>query len=150
MDHSRVARELCRQRCSDGSPEIRLAGPVRAAIDSSTIAENHGRVHSLGSVLQLALYVEDRALGGLGCIAAGTPRKSSAKNDSRRLGQDHHMLAERLLDELQNSGLPRAGPARENDSPHAVRVGASTRRAILIEFHWRTNLSAHCLELGRW
>ena len=43
------------------------------------------------------------------------------------------MLAEQLLDELQNGGLTRSRSSGEHDAPDAVSVGASAYGAIFSE-----------------
>ena len=83
MDHGLVARELLVERRAELLPQVAGPRPVREPIHRATVAEGNRDVLRPRCDLELALYVEDRALSGTTYIGVPPTRESSAEHDAR-------------------------------------------------------------------
>jgi hypothetical protein len=110
-----------------------MALPVGTAVYSSPITEYYGGIHSFRCILQLTLNEENRTLRRLTRCHVGPPGESAAKDNSRRFGQNHHVAAEGLLDELENGGFSCSRAAGENDTPDPMLVCAAAGRSVFAE-----------------
>jgi hypothetical protein len=116
MDDGIIALQFMFPSCANRGPQIAFAHPVRRAIDGPSIAKNDcGRIR-IGYRFQFALNMEYCPLRSLTQSRGFASGKTAAEDNAGRFRQYSNVLAKMQTDQLQNRGLPSAGPAGQDDT----------------------------------
>ncbi len=124
VDHRVVTRQLVLESRADRSPQIVGTGPVCETIDGAAVAQHERHVVHECGLLELALDVEDRALGRPPQLRRLAPRKAATEHDAGGLRQHLDVLAEGPAHQLEHRGLSCARPAGQYHPPRLVGLGA--------------------------
>jgi hypothetical protein len=117
MNHCGISLDLsCEGAIDSREVRIRIARPVRKAVNGSSVTEGNGNpLLFLDEPFHLSLYVID---GALGCSTGWLARMSgeaSPEHNPCGFGQDRNMLTEHPTGHFEHGSLSTARAARQRN-----------------------------------